>query len=325
MSLPLISLFFAMAITPADVAAFQATYPTEGDACDELQRSVQGLHALEVPLGRLLARWVRAGKQYEDLVASTSWLGHQHGLGPREIHQLIALGFLIEEHPEVLEPFLEARLSLENASLLHDVYAIKSAVREGEDWLAWAIEIPTADFRKKVEKRVMEVAEHGPVDHVSLWVSRETRRRFDRAREIASRKAGRMLTRSETFGLLVDDYLRRNDPLFKEPRPKARRARASDYVPESVKWDVRRRFGDRCAVSGCQNTTFLEIAHIVPRALGGSNTIENLLELCRPHHEPFDAKKMFLVGRDTARPYFVDRTGKWIGWLRTALDPGAVE
>jgi hypothetical protein len=293
-------------------------------ADEVLTSHVCALRALEIPLGRMLASWIRDGRHFEDLMASTSFFGHQHGLGPSEIHRLIALGFLLEEHPEVEAPFLETRLSLENASLLHDLYSVKSAVREGEDWLALAIATPTADFRKKVEKRLVEVAEGGPVDHVGFWVSRETRRRFDRAREIASRKAGRMLTRSETFGRLVDDYLQRHDPLYLQSRPgrRTKHPRAGDYVPESVKRDVRRRFGDRCAVTGCQNTTFLEIAHLTPRALGGSNKAEDLIELCRPHHEPFDAKRMFLVGRDAERPWFVDRTGRRIGWLRTALDPG---
>jgi hypothetical protein len=313
-----------MAQSTPSLEAFQAAYPTEEAACDALLLSVQVVHGAQLPLARMLATGIRAGRHLDDLSVSASWFGHHYGLGPSEVHRLIALGFLVEEHPEVEAPFLEARLSLENASLLHDLYSIKSAVREGEDWLQWAIEIPTSDFRKKVEKRVVEVAEGGPVDHVGFFVSRETRRRFDRAREIASRKAGRMLTRSETFGRLVDDYLQRHDPLYLQSRParRTKRPRAGDYVPESVKRDVRRRFGNRCAVAGCTHTTFLEIAHIVPRALGGLNRVEDLLELCRPHHELFDAKRMFLVGWDTDRPWFVDRTGRRIGWLRTALDPG---
>jgi 5-methylcytosine-specific restriction endonuclease McrA len=306
------------------VEAFRAAYPTLQDAESGLQDFVQELRAVQVPMARMLRAWVEDVRDNGDLVCDTTGFGHFYGLGPSEIHRLIALGFLLEEHPEVEQPFLLGGLSLENAALLHDLYAVKSAARPGEDWLRWAVEIPTADFRKKVEKRVMEVAEHGPVDHVGVWVSRETRRRFDRARDLASRKAGRRLTKSETFGVLVDDYLKHHDPLFKEGRPSVRtvRPRAGDYVPGSVKDDVRRRFGDRCAVECCQNTTFLEIAHIVARALGGTNSIENLLEICRPHHERFDAKCMFLVGRDSERPWFEDRTGRWVGWLRTALDPG---
>ena len=50
--------------------------------------------------------------------------------------------------------------------------------------------------------------------------------------------------------------------------------------------------------------------------------MDNLLELCRPHHEMFDAKRMLLEGFDSGRPWFVDRTGRRVGWLRTALDPG---
>jgi len=133
-----------------------------------LTSHVCALRALEVPLGRMLAFWIRAGKHFSDLVTSTAEFGHFYGLGPSEIHRLIALGFLLEEHPEVEAPFREGRLSLENASLLHDVYSVKSAVREGEDWLAMAIATPTADFRRKIDKRLAEVGS-GPT---SPWPGR---------------------------------------------------------------------------------------------------------------------------------------------------------
>lgn len=60
-------------------------------------------------------------------------------------------------------------------------------------------------------------------------------------------------------------------------------------IPPAVRRAVLARDGHRCTVEGCHATHFLEVHHIVPRARGGSNALENLTTLCgachRFHHE----------------------------------------
>jgi len=53
----------------------------------------------------------------------------------------------------------------------------------------------------------------------------------------------------------------------------------------------------RCRVPGCQNTTFLDLHHIVLRSEGGQNHAENLLTLCglcRARHKPHYAAYGFM-------------------------------
>ena len=159
----------------------------------------------------------------------------------------------------------------------------------------------------------------GPVAYIGAFVPRTTKNRFERARLLASRKAGRMLDRAETLTTLVDHYLERNDPMFLLERKRRRRkfARASDSIPEVEKRKVRGRFRDRCALDTCTNGTFLDFAHIRPRARGGANRSENLLQLCKPHHRQFDAGAMFLrYPGGGQRPVFVDRQGRRVAGLR---------
>lgn len=45
------------------------------------------------------------------------------------------------------------------------------------------------------------------------------------------------------------------------------------------------RHGGRCARAGCEITEGLEIDHIIPLELGGSDADHNLEPLCDPHHQ----------------------------------------
>jgi len=60
--------------------------------------------------------------------------------------------------------------------------------------------------------------------------------------------------------------------------------RNTSVIPPSVRQAVLARDRYRCQSTGCGNTRFLEIHHIMPRARGGSNRKENLTTLCSRCH-----------------------------------------
>jgi 5-methylcytosine-specific restriction endonuclease McrA len=71
---------------------------------------------------------------------------------------------------------------------------------------------------------------------------------------------------------------------LRTPRPSR-----TDAVPAPEKRAVWQRAGGRCEFvleSGerCDCTRKLELDHIVPLALGGASTVENLRLACRPHN-----------------------------------------
>jgi 5-methylcytosine-specific restriction endonuclease McrA len=47
---------------------------------------------------------------------------------------------------------------------------------------------------------------------------------------------------------------------------------------------VKERDGHRCQFEGCVATEGLEAHHILPRSMGGRNTLDNGITLCREHH-----------------------------------------
>lgn len=55
-------------------------------------------------------------------------------------------------------------------------------------------------------------------------------------------------------------------------------------IKPSIKREVLRRDQHRCQAPGCGNTWFLEVHHITPRRLGGTNSQGNLITLCSACH-----------------------------------------
>src|SRR5207244_11211124 len=100
--------------------------------------------------------------------------------------------------------------------------------------------------------------------------------------------------------LLLDKVEKTKLGAAAKPRPRAIRPGAdrdlrtpilpSRDVPRHIKRSVARRDGGQCAFVSreghrCAERTFLEFHHIVPYALGGSATVENISLRCRRHNE----------------------------------------
>ena len=71
----------------------------------------------------------------------------------------------------------------------------------------------------------------------------------------------------------IDDYLTLRNPFATSN---------TDAVSGSVRYEILRRAGARCELCGASSKeTQIDVDHIVPRARGGSNDLENLQALCR--------------------------------------------
>jgi len=56
-------------------------------------------------------------------------------------------------------------------------------------------------------------------------------------------------------------------------------------IPPAIKRKILSRDRNQCQATGCRNTRFLEVHHINPRRVGGSNDLENLITLCSKCHQ----------------------------------------
>ncbi len=152
------------------------------------------------------------------------------------------------------------------------------------------------------------------VETIELRVPDSVVERFERARVLASRKAGRHLTRDETFEAVVDrSVVDRSvdsfDPLLvKEGKRRVGPTEddyESRYIPISVKREIRRRAGDCCEFPGCWERAFLEFAHRRPHRNGSGREARHLFLLCRHHHFFQECGWLVPLGR-TADPIWIE-------------------
>jgi hypothetical protein len=150
-------------------------------------------------------------------------------------------------------------------------------------------------------------------------MSSKDRETFERARQIACQKEGKVLDEGQTIGVLSEHYLDSFDP----ERVEEGKRRVEDtcnshsrYIPASVKREVRRRSGGCCQWPRCDNRIFLNFAHRKWHSRGGSREAANLLDLCLVHHALLDAGWIRVEGPSDAPIFYewdpgADGRGAW--------------
>jgi hypothetical protein len=101
--------------------------------------------------------------------------------------------------------------------------------------------------------------------------------------------------------VLLEDLDRKKFAATDRPRPRRRTSRSARKPPADVKRAVSRRDADRCAFVSkdgrrCEERGFLEFHHVVPYAMGGETTIENIQLRCRAHNG-YEADLYYGAGR----------------------------
>ncbi len=157
-----------------------------------------------------------------------------------------------------------------------------------------------------------EVAPPSPEERirVTLSLTPEEFELLERARMIASRRPGPTPSVHETIVETARFYLEKRAPKARMEETKKKRAAAastehasdnspstpcpaptpaSRYIPDAVRDAVFLRDGERCTFVGttgqrCQATHHLHVDHVLPHALGGPNTPDNLRVLCGAHN-----------------------------------------
>ena len=89
--------------------------------------------------------------------------------------------------------------------------------------------------------------------------------------------------------LLVADLERKKLGATDRPRSRGASSVSTRKPPADVRRAVGRRDGDRCAFVGkdgrrCEERGFLEFHHVIPYAMGGETTVENIQLRCRAHN-----------------------------------------
>ncbi len=303
--------------TPIDADPARPGDPAEAAGAPELvaafRDAVAARREAELRCARLLARMgdERTWEMYG--CTNVGEFGERHGLAAVEARALLDLGRALRLHPDLADEIRAGGVTVAAAACVSEVLTQPTLLRPDDDWRHWARTEPIRTLRRRIRARREQVRiGNEPACPVTVFVRPTARDDFERAREIASSRAGRPLTHGETFETVVDHFLDSFD--FARVEPRSRRAPntrlyRSRYVPMAVRREIYARQGSQCAVPFCENTMFLEKAHLVAHASGGHREADNLLLLCSEHHAFLDDGVIRVEGT-AAEPRFLDRDGR---------------
>jgi 5-methylcytosine-specific restriction endonuclease McrA len=138
---------------------------------------------------------------------------------------------------------------------------------------------------------------------LKVTLSRETHERLERIRDllrhsIPNGDPAAIVDRA--LAVLLDQLEKTKHAATRRPRAAGESSPKSRHIPAAVKRTVWKRDEGRCAFVGaevrCRETGFLEFHHVVPFAVGGVTSVENLQLRCRAHNA-YEAE------RDFGRPH----------------------
>ncbi len=137
---------------------------------------------------------------------------------------------------------------------------------------------------------------------LSFTLAAEDHAAFERARAKLSRTKPRAMSMEEALNALVQFYLEHDGPKARKKKAEPAKPKASSrHIPRTTRKEVFDRDGHRCtyvAADGtqCTATHDLQVDHVQPFALGGTNESDNLRVLCGAHNrrraeETFGARR----------------------------------
>ena len=116
--------------------------------------------------------------------------------------------------------------------------------------------------------------------------------------QLVGQKLGRTASLADTQKYLLESFLKREDPVVKADRAVDRSrgrsgdesiGKASRAIPAAIRHVVFNRDRGCCQArrpdgSLCLNGRWVHVHHVIGKAEGGADTVENLITLCSSHH-----------------------------------------
>lgn len=183
-----------------------------------------------------------------------------------------------------------------------------------EVWIEKLKTLPTRVIEKEVAKENPKVANPERARYVSdqrlalaLGVSEELMFKLKRVQDRVSQSKSRAVSLEEAFEAMADFYLKHNDPVENAKRVIAKKgvkeSKSSSReelkphqrrpIPAAIAHQVRLRDEGKCQHNNmydprgsiCGQKRWVDLHHLIPVSQGGQNTVENLVTLCRVHHQ----------------------------------------
>jgi hypothetical protein len=235
------------------------------------------------------------------------WLVKGFGYSNAAAYRRIEAARLLQALPEVAEKLEKGDVNLsvlakaqtafraeEKAGRPVTVGAKRELVEQLEGKSQAQAESKIREVFPEAQKREAKRVVNASCVRVSLNLSPEAARNLARVRELLSHKFPQG-TDGELVAHALEFLLEKTDPLRRTSAAEAVRVRVHQKAQGGCE------YADPATGKVCGSRYQVQVDHIVPRALGGSDQPENLRLLCRQHNL-HEAER--ILGADTMRPYW---------------------
>jgi hypothetical protein len=248
-------------------------------------------------------------------------------LSENNAYTLITISRKARQVPDLAQAVKSGQISMSNARRVSAVLTPSNK----DEWLAKARELSNRELEKEIARVRPQALTPEKVGYVTadrvrleLGLQEEVWLKLQRVQDLLSQARRCPVGLEEALEVLVDGFLKKQDPLEKAKRAESRKAtdspqkRVEDHsvpqetgtmdslvtlrevsdsqspkprapIPAATIHQLQLRDQGRCAQvlpdgRRCQETRWLEIHHRIPISQGGKNDLENLLMLCTGHH-----------------------------------------
>ena len=219
---------------------------------------------------------------------------------------------LLKDLPEVEEKLNSGAITLTNASLAQNFFRQEKMSLEKKRELLAQLEnkttreteeiIATMNPKAKAPDKIKPAAN----DQVTITFTAPKRleEKLNKLKALLAHSHPN-ISLAELIEILADAHLEKPDPAKKPKRetkpesPGATRvpAKPSRSIPAKLRRQVHLRDQDQC--TNCQTKHALQVDHIIPIALGGHTTLENLRLLCRSCNQRAAIQKLGMEKMET--------------------------
>lgn len=231
------------------------------------------------------------------------------GLSESQAYTLIAVTRKCRKVPELKLAIEQGQVTVSKARRIAPV--IESA--NAEVWISKAAamtchklerEVASAKPDLKIPERLVPIGPNR--SKLSLAIHESLEMKLRRLQDVVSQKLQRNCSIEEALDFAISETLKRHDPIERATRSAKRKSNVASVTPkdEVVTQPVLRQVGTSSALRNealrrdrgacqakdsdgmvCGATRFVQVHHKIPKSIGGSDSIENLITLCSAHHK----------------------------------------
>jgi hypothetical protein len=278
----------------------------------------------QLALARLFCRIDRRAAFIPAGCSSVAEFASRRGYDGPRARELCRLGYALAAEPALAGLLRANQIGFPAACAIGRIHQDPLLLAPDDEWVHWARFGRLRDLRRRIRERVESVRQQRPADRpFSAYVTARTAEKVDRCREVASQRAGVMLTNGQLLDVFSTGYLLENDVLERgEPEregpgdgepgdmpEQGARGRATGTrrlpptderphdrtIPAEVSRALEERSGGLCEFGACERPA-TESCHLVPHRDGSGREVADLVRGCRVHHKAFDAGLLRFLG-----------------------------